>query len=173
MLIMLFVHVTPSTAKAQTVAEREAKIKAAYLYQFIKYVQFPDQAFAGSDTPLVIGTVGEDLVSDYMSLIAKKRDAGSRPLLHLAVTDASQAKQCHILFVSNQADPNLVGPVMQNAANSPVLLVGEQIGFIKTGGVITFTIAGNNVRLRLSMTNALKRGIKISSELAKIADVVN
>lgn len=153
--------------------DREAKIKAAYLYKFIRYVQWPDAAFDGPDSPIVIGTVGADPVNQYLMAIAKHRSAGDRRLIYQSVTSANQAKKCHILFVSDNIDPATLGSILPSLRDEPVLLVGEHPSFLSTGGIISFYVVNNNIRLQLSLTSAAKHQLKISSQLAKLAQIVN
>jgi len=171
-LSQLLILVAVRSSAQQPVIDREAKIKAAYLYQFIRYVQWPD-ATADPSTPIVIGTVGGAAVDHYVALIARNRRAGNRELMHLQVTTAEQARRCNILFVPESTDPESASAIIQNLREDPVLLVGETRQFVESGGVIAFSVVDNNVRLQLSMKSAAERNLKISSQLAKLAQLIN
>ena len=153
--------------------DREAKIKAAYLYQFIHYVQWPEDVFADEQSPLVIGVVGEDSVNEYLQLIAEKRTAAGRRLVYKKINTDDEARLCHIVFVSDVVAEATTKAIVRYSQGMPVLLVGEKAGFVDAGGVISFIIVDNNVRLRLSMKTATDHRLKISSQLAKLAEIVN
>ena len=169
---LLFVSQAYAQGNVQDV-QKEAKVKAAYLYQFIKYVQWPDDAFEDTRSPLVIGAIGEDRVNAYLQVICRKRKAGKRALMYQKVTNPEEANTCHILFVSGNATAESVELILAKLPNAPVLLVGEKDGFISGGGVISFFIATNNVKLELSMKSAKRRRLKIGSQLGKLARLVD
>ncbi len=173
-LVLLVVTACSWPAKAQDgFIDREPQIKAAYLYQFVRYVQWPSDCFPNDEAPLVIGAVGDDPVNQQLRLIAQKRTAGQRQLGYQPVTTAEQAARCHILFFSDSTDAATRAALLAGIGNSPVLLVGEGPGFVTEGGIISFVIVDNKVRLRLSMKAATDHQLKISSQLAKLAEVVN
>lgn len=157
----------------ETYADQEAKIKAAYLYKFIQYVEWPETAFAAHDSPLVIGSVGDDLVNKYLRLIADQRKAGQRDLVYRPNINEKQAQACHILFVSDQASRKTFEAIIRHIQKQPILLVGEWSGFAESEGVIGFVFIENNVRLKISLETASQRGLTISSQLAKIAKIVD
>jgi len=171
--VLLFLANAHSLQSQEPLIDREAKIKAAYLYKFIRYVQWPDAAFEGQDSPIIIGTVGSDPVNQYLVAIAKHRSAGNRKLIYQPVADADQARKCHILFFSDNIDPTTVSSIVPNLGKAPVLLVGEHPGFLRTGGIISFIAVNNNIRLQISLKSAVKHQLKISSQLAKLAQIVN
>jgi len=174
LLCLLLVLVSlGSLAAQQPSIDREAKIKAAYLYKFIRYVQWPDSVFTDASSPIVIGTVGDDPVNRYLRAIAKSRAAGKRSLVYKSISSPEQAESCHIVFFSDNAGDGTIETMVPNLSDSPVLLVGEQPDFLTTGGIISFVIVNNNVRLQLSMKAAENHQLKISSQLAKLAQIVN
>jgi len=153
--------------------EREHRIKAAYLYQFVNYIEWDEKAFSSPDSPLVIGVVGDDPVNKYLKLIASQRKAKNRPIEYREVSTVEEAKECHILFFSESVPDEQVRKLIGGRQGEPVLLVGEKSQFLQHGGIIAFVIAGNNVRLQLSMKKAASHGLRVSSQLAKISNVVD
>jgi len=174
LLGMLLVLVSLKSLYAQQPSiDREAKIKAAYLYQFIRYVQWPSSAFVDASSPIVIGTVGNDPVNRYLRAIAKSRMAGKRKLVYKSISNSKEAESCHIVFFSGSAGKATIESMVPKLSDAPVLLVGEQLDFLNTGGIISFVVVNNNVRLQLSMKAASHHQLKISSQLAKLAQIVN
>jgi len=173
-LMVLVAIVAPSGLSAQSgYVDRENKIKAAYLFQFIRYVNWPSDAFSDQDSPLVIGVIGNDPVSGYLRLISQKRTAGKRKLVYRQVSNVSEARACHILFVSDSGDSQKTESIVRSLRHAPVLIVGESSGFVDNGGVIALVTVNNRVRLQLSMTSASMKRLDISSQLAKLAHVVD
>jgi len=157
----------------ERVIDREPKIKAVYVYKFIRYIAWPDDAFADATSPVVIGTVGQDPVNAYLKLIASSRKAGERSMHYREITSANQAAGCHLIFVSADAAPDLVSGVLQGLPTVPVVLIGETPHFVAEGGVIGFYVVNNKIRLKMSLDAAASRGLKVSSQLAKLADIVD
>ncbi len=153
--------------------DREAKIKAAYLYQFIRYVEWPSDAFTDARSPLVIGVVGDGPVNDHLRSITVKRSAVARALVYQPVSNADEARVCHMLFFTDRADEKISQAIVDNSQQMPVLLVGEVSSFVNQGGIIAFVIVDNKIRLLLSMKNASNHRLKVSSQLAKLAEVVD
>lgn len=157
----------------ERVIDREPKIKAVYVYKFIHYIDWPDDAFADAAAPVVIGTIGPNPVNAYLKRIASGRQAGDRSLIYREIVSTEQAASCHLIFVSANASADLVTGVFQGLKNAPVVLVGETPRFVSDGGVIGFHVVDNKVRLKLSLHAATSRGLKVSSQLAKLADIVD
>lgn len=172
-VLAVAVVVSPVDASASDPSLREAKIKAAYIFKFINYVTWPGRAFAGDDAPLVVGAMGDGRVNDYLELIARERTAGSRPLEFVVVDRPEQATGCHILFVPRSVPTETLAAVEPNVRGAPILLVGERPGFAKAAGGIGFIVVDNNVRLQLSLEAAKQRDLQVSSQLAKLSQIID
>ncbi|MDA1016305.1 MAG: YfiR family protein, partial [Planctomycetota bacterium] len=151
-VVLLLLVIPNSVARSQPSPEandREATLKAAYIYKFIKYVKWPATAFQQPTSPLVIGVTGESPVSNVLRVIVRaKSNSSTRPLRFVDVNTITEARACHILFFSkNAADSSLIGKLKE----VPVFLVGETDTFLKGGGMMEFQVANNKIRLRLSM----------------------
>jgi hypothetical protein len=155
------------------VIDREAKIKAAYIVKLVTYVEWPSSAFAAPGSPIVLGVAGESDVTQYVELITRERMVGDRRLVFKYVADVNDARSCHVLFVSARIAPTLLEILVEDLSKAPVLFVGEDSAFDAMRQVITFVVQDNRVRLQLSMLAASQRKLKISSQLAKLAEVVD
>lgn len=176
-VILLITIAGPRSALTQPgLVSRESQLKAAYIYKFIGYVGFPQNAFDSPQAPLVFGVIGDDPVNRYLKVIAKKKRAGSRPIKYVEIEDADSLPTCHIIFVGDQADPQLTAKVIDSVQKNwdPVLIVGETEGFVgEAGGTLEFFIANNRVRIKLSRRIAEASNLKVSSQLAKLSKVVD
>lgn len=156
-----------TTAPGQEVS-REPAIKAAYLYNFGKYVEWPKAVFDKQNSPLVIGIVGPSEVAKYLSVYtrADKRVQG-RPVEVTQWADPKSVGSCHILFVSQLLDAGQRKAVVAAMDGKPVLLVSDQ----DVGGV-RFFVEQNRMRVQIAANQVRARGLKVSSKLLQIAQVV-
>jgi len=152
---------------AQTASEDE--VKAAFLFNFAKFVEWPAEAL-GESQKLVVGVLGDD---DFAAMLEKAiagKSAGGHSIAveRLAVPDKDKLAACHILFVSPTQNERL-GPLLASTANTALLTVGERDEFVDRGGIIAFTVQDNKLRFSINATAAEKARLKISSQLTKLA----
>jgi len=156
---------------------RGDQIKAAYLYNFGKYVTWP--TFVSQDDqikepPFVIGIVGDGSVSFDANLqtIAKKKMLQNRRIQIWKITSASQLRACQILYFPEKQDRKLTSQIMRNVKGMPVLLVGESPDFIQQGGMIRFYLEENKLKFEIHPAFAVRAQLKISSKLLRVGKVV-
>lgn len=151
---------------------REYAIKAAYLYQFGHYIQWPADSFAQEQSPFVIGVLGADPFGDALDEIARDKKISGRPIEVVRLASPADYKPCHILFITSSAAAEDQISVIQKSQKNPVLLVGESPGFAQQGGTINFFIEGNRVRFEVNMEVAKREQLKISSKLLNLAKII-
>jgi len=147
-------------------AVSEYKVKAAFLLNFGKYVEWPPSAASGD---LDICVLGNDPFGSTLDDTLEGRTVGSRSVKARRVASASQATDCAILFVSGSEPAEAV---LSSLAGAPVLIVGEQDRFARKGGMINFVEVDQKVRFEINEAAAKKAGLKISSQLLKLATIV-
>src|SRR5262245_17898567 len=118
-------------------AAREYEIKAAFLYNFAAYVEWPRTAFADADTPLVVCIVGADPFGAALEKTLQGKTAQGRPLSIRRVAAPKDAKGSHIVFLPS-AESQRIGDVAGALAGTPALLVGESDGLARKGAVFNF-----------------------------------
>ena len=149
----------------------EAQIKAAFLYNFTRFVEWPEGAFATPQDPLVIGVFGEDgLTADLQAIVAGRRVNG-RAIIVRNVEDESDAAVAQVLFISAAVDARL-DTLHGSLADRAVLTVGESSAFAASGGVILFVERGGKLRFEINMAAAARAQVKVSAELQKLATAV-
>ena len=151
---------------------REYAIKAAYLYQFGHYIQWPADSFADDQSPFVIGVLGEDPFGDALDEIARDKKIDGRKIVVRRFASVEDYKPCHILFVSSSVMAADKLSSIQKSQNFPVLLVGESPGFAQHGGTINLFIEQNRIRFEVNMEVAKREQLKISSKLLSLAKIV-
>jgi hypothetical protein len=160
---MCLAAVVPHTAAAQPVGEYP--IKAAFLYSFTLFVEWPAEATSGGS--FIIGVVGDDAFADVLAeTVRTKTVHGSRvEVRRLTVVD--DLRSCRLVFVSAGADRRNTVP--RRARGAPILTVGETADFLQDGGVIRFLIENAQLRFQLNVNAATDARLTISSRLRAIA----
>lgn len=151
---------------------REYAIKAAYLYQFSRYVQWPVGTFSDGQTPFVIGVLGSDPFGDVLDEIARTKKTSELPIVIRRFASLAEYAPCHILFVPSTTNAIQQAEVIKRIRNSPVLLVGETPGFAAQGGTVNFYLEDNRIRFEINPETAKQQQLKISSKLLSLARIV-
>ncbi len=152
--------------------DREYAIKAAYLYQFGRYVQWPAATFADERSPLVIGVLGQDPFGGILEEIARTKRIDGHPIVVRRFASMADYTACHILFITSSVAPEQKAAALQKLQGTPTLLVGEEPGFAKEGGAINFFLEENKIRFEINMEIAKQDQLKISSKLLSLARLV-
>jgi hypothetical protein len=151
---------------------REYEIKAAFLYNFTKFVDWPAQTFANADAPIVIGVLGDSPCVQALERLVKDRKVNGRTIVVRRIASAAEAKVTQMLFVGSAQEAQFAG--LEPALHSlPVLTVGESPGFATLGGTIDFVPQGDKIRFEINIDAAEHAGLKISAQLQKLAAVVH
>jgi hypothetical protein len=149
----------------------EPQVKAAFLVNFPKYVDWPADAFAETNSPIIVATLGETDLGDHLREMIQGRTVNGRPLHFKVIAENDPGRDFHILFIPDLARRRLPA-VLEKLKDSPVLTVGETDDFLARGGVINLTRRDQKVRLEVNLPAARQAGLKISSKLLSVADVV-
>jgi len=163
---ILLVFWMAAAARAQV---DEYQVKAAFLYNFAKFVDWPARAFHSQEEPIAICTLGSNPFGDALDRVVNGKTAGGRPLLARHVADAPSPSDCHILFASDLKKFRAIAPRLRGTA---VLTVGESPEFIAAGGMINFKIEGGRIRFEINVQAVEQGQIHISSKLLSLAEVV-
>jgi len=151
--------------RAQSASQREYEIKAAYLYNFIKYVDWPSYG----DT-ITIGVLGGNPFGPALAPLNGKVVKGRKVVVR-ELDSVRDAQKCQIIFVSSSEKQRLP-EILDSLRSARVLTVGETQGFADDGGMINFIEENNKVRFEINAEAAHRTGLNISSELLKLAKLV-
>lgn len=156
---------------------RLRKVKAAYLLNFAKFIEWPSEVFASADAPFQIGIVGADPFGDILDETVRGRTVGGRQLMVRRFNwarreDQAAAAACQILYVGDWRD-SLARTVASTLGNKPVLLVGEGGDFGATGGSIGFSVEAGRVIFSVDRRALAARKLNASSQLLKVARVID
>jgi hypothetical protein len=159
----------PPAAQAQSAQQREYEIKAAYLYNFINYIEWPAETL-GSGNTITIGILGENPFGAALNPLNGKTVKG-RTLVVRQVSTLQDLQSCQIAFVCN-SEKARVPEILNHLKDSRILTVGDLEGFAAQGGIINFISERNKVRFEINLEAARRLGLTISSELLKLAKLV-
>lgn len=163
----------PALAAPAAGAEFSApQVKAAFLYNFTKFVDWPAAAFSTPDAPLVLGILGPTPVgAAAMQSLADKKVMG-RPLEVRLISGIEEAKRCHILFISVTEQPRLA-QLIDSLRGSSILTVSDIEHFAERGGSIGLTTVKQKIRFEINIAAAREAGLVVSSQLLTLATAIH
>jgi len=154
-------------AAADATVSREYRLKAAFLCNFTKFIEWPAARFADAASPVVIGVLAKNPFGAELEKIAQGRTVKGRDLVVKLLATADEAPTVHILFVPAGEEPRLAATDAWRKI--AVVVVGESPRFAPLGGVITFQPEADKVRFAIDLAAAQSVGLKISAQLLKLA----
>ena len=157
------------TAQPSSPAEHE--VKAVFLYNFIRFTEWPAGSFATPEAPYLVCVSGNDPFGPLLEQVFGDRSVGRRPIETLRVAAGDpRSPDCHVTFVGVSDD----AAALTAAAHSHygVLTVGEGRRFAEDGGIIGFHLQDRRVRFSVNVGRAQLAGLRISSQLLNLADIV-
>jgi len=158
-------------ARGEASSFTEYQVKALFLLNFTKYVEWPAETFAQPDSPVTIAVLGEDSFGDDLNKAVAGKMVGGRKIIILPIASDDDWRKCQILFIS-ASEKKRLPEILARLKSLPVLTVGETAQFAEQGGIINFTKKDGKVRLEVDLEAARNAKLLISSRLLNVADVV-
>lgn len=166
-------------------AEREYQIKAAFIYNFIKFVDWPKEKVAESNEPAIIGIVGKDPFGNAFAPVKDKEDKDRKVLIKrfkpieelkksgekdksLLEREIDSLRKCHLLFICSSEEKS-INEIINLVKDYSVLTIGDMQGFLESGGIINFITEEKKVRFEINVTAAKRAKLKIRSQLLRLA----
>jgi len=162
---LLLTLVGPATMAA---APTEYQLKAAFVFNFAKFVEWSASAFRTAQTSITICIFGEDRFGGDLDELVKGQSIGGRSLAVRRIAQAPRGDACQVLFVSS-GDPSQAQELLHAVANLPILTVSEDDEASRRGYIIQLLLEDNKIRFAIDLESAERAGIKISSKLLKLA----
>lgn len=147
---------------------REHELKAAFLFSFTKYVEWPPARLPAADTPITIAVTCDDPLQAALKSIAWGRQVNGRSVKVRVLASVAEAASAHIIFVCGSDDARLAA-IREAARGMPILLVGESDQFWAEGGMIRLQRVGDQLRFSIDVRAAEGARLKISAQLQKLA----
>jgi hypothetical protein len=156
----------PGPARA---APKEYQVKAVFLYNFAKFVEWPATAFEKPQTPYTICVLGADPFGEVLDIAAAESVQGRRMTVRRMV-DLKGISGCHILFVAS-SERSRRAAIFEALGKFPTLTVGEDEDFVRAGGCMRFFLLEDKVRFEINMEATERARLKISAKLLSVARV--
>ena len=158
---------TPLSARTEEPLLYEYRIKAAFLYNFAKFIQWPESAFIDPESPVFICILGKDPLTGALQNLTAKTVRGRRIVIS-QIENVRSVKECHILFVT-KSEKTRAKHTLSKLKGSPVLTVSDMDDFVKADGMIGMVRVENKIRFQINLVSAQDSGLTISSQLLKLA----
>lgn len=158
----------PMIAAAQP---KEYQVKAAFLFNFAQFVEWPDSVFPSPDGPFYVGVLGDDPFGTALDEVVRGEAISGHKMVVQRSRQMADLKNCQMIFVS-KSEKSRVPEILAAAGSRPVLMVGDVSGFARSGGGINFILEGAKVRFEINPGAARTRGLKFNSQLLSLGRIV-
>jgi hypothetical protein len=159
-----------SSAYAQDRNPGEYQVKAAFLYNFAKFVEWPDKKFTRTGAVINICVLGEDPFGFAFDTM-RDETIGNKKLVIKRFKTPQRVEECHVLFISGSEKERLE-QIVKSLTGLSILTVGDTEGFAQKGVIMNFYIEGNKVRFGINVDSVNRSGLKISSRLLRLARII-
>jgi hypothetical protein len=145
------------------------EVKAAYLFNFAKYVEWPELAADSADDPIKIGILGRDPFGKTLEQVTGDRSINKRKIVIKRSSRTQDLLDCQIIFIGSSERERLPR-IFSELKGVPALTVGEMPGFLENGkGMVQFVIVNDVVRFDINLENVERSGLKMSARLLTAA----
>ncbi len=140
------------------------EVKAAFIYNFTKFVLWPSTAFENDYSPFRACVVDDRMLDEALESLVQSVTKG-RQIQTIRYRGILGADKCHLLFIGESTDPAQAKKILGAVASKPVLTIGDSSAFIKQGGIIRFITSDNRLIFEINPVAAKRNGLEISSKL--------
>jgi hypothetical protein len=152
---------------AEETPRSEYQVKAALLFNFVRYTEWPAAAFADPRAPYVIGVAGRDPFGKDLEKVFEGKTVKGRPFVVRRVSTEEEMRGCHLLFIS-ASERRRMSELLEKVKGAPVLTVGETPDFLDQGGSINLIIKDESVRFEINLEPARAARLKLDANLLKV-----
>jgi hypothetical protein len=161
----------PVLSFAQALVSVEYQLKAVFLFNFTRFVEWPPEAFTSDQEPFVIGVLGGNPFGSYLEDVGGNEKVNGHRLVIRYFNNYSEIKSCHILYI-NKTVMNETRDFLSSMNGKPVLTVSDASDFMKRGGIIRFYInKDKKVQLEMNLDAAKAAKLQISSKLIRLTEI--
>jgi hypothetical protein len=159
------------SVQGQQAKPTEYEVKATYLYNFSRFVEWPAQGAQAQSDSFAICVLGEDRFGPALKATVAQETIGGKSVVVRQVPAAQDAVNCRVLFISSSEDKRLK-EILTSLGTQSVLTVSDLAKFTQRGGMVQFVLEGSKVRFEVNSASAERAGLTLSSELLKVAVIV-
>lgn len=169
--LLMFAVLLLALAASAAPLGNEYQIKAAYLYKFASYVEWPPGAFPQAETPITIGIIGADEMVEELDRLKRAPPVNNRQIDFRLLKQGDSLSGVQILFIGRQEN-GAIRRVLENLQTQPILVVTEAFGGLSEGSMINFVSVDERIRFEVSLLPAERCGLKISARLLSVAQKI-
>ena len=166
------IFVWAQSASPQVLPTVEYQVKAAFLLNFAKFIEWPADAFPEGKTPIAICIFRHDPFGNLLGEMLRGKAINRRELQARGITEIPDLRTCHIIFVSNETD-QLLPEILSSVRGTSALVVGETERFAERGGGVQFFLEENKLRFAINVDMVQKARLNVSSKLLALARIVH
>jgi hypothetical protein len=166
-ILVVIARLDLNAAESKSKLTREYDLKAAFLFNFAHFVEWPSAAFEDANTPIVIGVLGDDPFGPVLDKMVEGETIQNRRLIIKRSHQVEDLKNCQVLFIS-KSEKDRMDEILSQLNPAAVLTVSEVESFARRGGIINFYIADKKVRFEINPQAAKRNGLKISAQLLEL-----
>jgi hypothetical protein len=161
-----------SNLQAQPAGAPEHKLKAAFVYNFAKLAEWPEEAFTSQKAPLTIGILGTDHLGRMLEELVKNRRIEGRKIQVMRYKRLEDVGLCQVLFISD-SEAERVQNIVRVLADRPILTVSDLPGFARQGGIIGLYQENDEMRFEVNRSAAKRANVRLSSKLLSLAKLID
>jgi len=169
-ITLFFLWVGNASYAADFPVVEEYQVKSVFLFNFAKFIKWPDAVFSDSQAPLYICIIGDDPFKQAIDITIENEIVRGHSILIERLDSIKNAESCQILFISQSEVSNLA-TIFDHLQQQPVLTVSDIDSFVEQGGMIQFFKLGRKVRLLINPDKVKMAGLLISANLLRIAKI--
>ncbi len=174
LVCLTFFYVHPSLAKdnaRQDITATYEEVKAAFIYNFTLFIEWPETAFPAKDSPITVGVLGDDAFADILKEIIKDHTARGRGFSIKTSESIKQLSNYHIIFIGGK-NVKKAPKILKALDGSHSLTISDSPGMAEKGVIINFFIENERVRFEINLEAARRAGLKISAKMLRLARIV-
>ena len=169
-VVVCFILALPALY-GQSLKPTDYDVKAAYLYNFGRFVEWPAKVPVDRSGPFAVCVLGQDPFGPSLDATLAGETIDGKAIVAKRISGTEESGDCQILFL-HLADDSRFGKIIAELDKKPILTVSDMPQFIKRGGMIQFVPEEQKVRFEVNLTATQHAGLKLSSELLKVATAV-
>lgn len=158
----------PVVSHAQSGNQSEYKVKAVFIYNFTRFVEWPAEKFNDASAPFIIGVYGKDAVSKFLEEAVAGETLQGRPIQVQKISNLQNINNCHLVFLSN-SEKDEMKAFISEAGNNGILTVSDADKFTENGGMIRLFTRHGKIGIQINAEKARAAGLGISSKLLSLA----
>lgn len=174
LLSLLFSLSFPVVAHSHPNESRETEyaVKAGFIYNFTRFIKWPEKVFSKEPKEWIIGVLGDSPIKDSLATLASRKKGKGEKIIIKGFSSLEEINKCHILFISH-GEKRRIESIVAKVKNSPVLLIGDSPGFEKKGIGINLVIRENKVRFQINKDALERAGLRASSSLLNLGSAIH